>query len=91
MTRRASFGWVARIATLMGLFVLVGCGGAAEESGAPDSQEPESTEAANTTAAKREGTAVPIQGGSSDIDLGRDTPGPSGERSSGNGFKRPPE
>ncbi len=91
MRARESLGGVARIAISMVSFVLVACGGAADETPAPEGQEPESTETANTAAARREGTSLPIQGGGGDIELGRDTPGPSGERSSGNGFERPPE
>ena len=88
----ASLVRAATIAALMVSFVLAGCG-AVEESEGPPAEEPESTQTAETAAAKRSAATAPARAGGSDLDLGRDTPGPSGERSSasGNGFKRPPE
>jgi hypothetical protein len=80
----------ASVAALMGSFVLVGCG-AIEESRTPGPEEPESAESAETASTKRTGTTTFVSEGTPDLDLGRDTPGPSGERSSGSGFKRPPE
>jgi hypothetical protein len=81
----------ANVAALMVSFVLAGCAGQIEESQTPSPEESESSESAETASAKRTGASSSVQEGTPDLELGRDTPGPSGERSSGTGFKRPPE